>query len=94
MTTTYPNYTIIMDKLKRLYNKAKEAIKGDKVTCPSCGSKFTKTHYQQVFCKSKGGTVCKDYYWNNVTPDKKNNTTRISPNNAKYRQTNIYNYGK
>lgn len=31
-----------------------------------------------------GGTVCKDRYWNTVTPEKFNNTTRISPANNAY----------
>lgn len=68
-------------KLKAKYELAKEKKVGEEATCPSCGTKFIKTNYQQVFCKSKNGTVCKDYYWNNVTPTKRNNTTRISPAN-------------
>ena len=52
--------------------------------CPSCGAFFVKTTKQQAFCKTKGGTVCKDKYWNTITSDKRNNTTRISPANAKY----------
>lgn len=35
-----------------------------------------------MFCKSKGGTKCKDNYWNNVDPSKRDNRTRISPMNA------------
>lgn len=64
---------------KKQYNLNKIAKVGETIICPSCGTSFIKTNYQQVFCKSKTGTICKDYYWNNVTPTKKNNTTRISP---------------
>jgi len=70
--------------LKKDYKVAKEAKVGDSVICPSCGSKFIKTSYQQAFCKTKRGTACKDNYWNNVTPNKRNNTTRISPASAAY----------
>lgn len=58
---------------------------GDTCICPSCGTSFVKTNYQQAFCKTKGGTVCKDKYWNTVDPKKRNNTTRISPANAAYK---------
>ena len=57
---------------------------GDTCFCPSCGQMFKKEHYQQAFCKTKSGTKCKDWYWNNVTESKRNNTTRISPANARY----------
>ena len=66
------------------YNLAKAAKIGEKASCPSCGQVFVKSHYQQAFCKTKVGTQCKDYYWNNVTPNKRNNTTRISPASAAY----------
>ena len=66
------------------YNKSKSAKVGDTCICPSCGTEFVKTSYQQAFCKTKGGTVCKDKYWNTVIPTKRNNTTRISPANARY----------
>ena len=73
-----------LKKLRELYNKAKAAKVGEIVICPSCGNDFKKLSYQQAFCKSKPGTQCKDYYWNNVTPSKRNNTTRISPASAAY----------
>ena len=66
-------------KIKEKYELAKSAKVGEICECPSCGRKFEKTNYQQAFCKSKVGTKCKDKYWNTVTPDKRNNTTRISP---------------
>lgn len=75
--------------LKTLYEKAKNAKVGETVFCPSCGKSFEKTNYQQAFCKSKEGTICKDFYWNNVTPTKRNNTTRISPANAAFYAANI-----
>ena len=70
--------------LKNLYCSAKASKVGDTIICPSCKTKFTKTHYQQAFCKTYGGSVCKDFYWNNVTPTKRNNTTRISPASQEY----------
>jgi hypothetical protein len=71
-------------KLKVRYNINKKAKVKDACTCPSCGTEFIKTNYQQAFCKSKVGTKCKDKYWNTVTPEKRNNTTRISPASLRY----------
>lgn len=71
-----------IQSLKNLYKIAKESLVGSEVKCPSCKTPFVKSNYQQAFCKSKGGSVCKDNYWNNVTPTKRNNTTRISPASA------------
>ena len=70
--------------IRQAYKVAKGAEVGKKVYCPSCGEFFTKEYYQQAFCKTKGGTVCKDKYWNTVIATKRNNTTRISPANARY----------
>lgn len=70
--------------MKTQYNKNKQSTIGDVCKCPSCGTEFIKEHYQQVFCKTYSGTVCKDKYWNTITPTKRNNTTRISPRNKKY----------
>jgi len=67
---------------KKAYNLNKIAKNGDTCICPACDQKFIKTSYQQVFCKTKGGTICKDKYWNTVTPTKRNNKTRISPASA------------
>jgi len=66
-------------KLKERYKLNKSKKVGEECICPSCGTKFIKEHYQQAFCRTKGKTVCKDKYWNTVTPNKRNNTTRISP---------------
>ena len=71
-------------KIKTRYELNKNANVGDNCICPSCGTLFEKTNYQQAFCKTKNGTKCKDKYWNTVTPEKRNNTTRISPANARY----------
>lgn len=68
-----------MEKIKKLYEDAKLSKVGSTCKCPSCRTEFIKSSYQQVFCKSKKGTKCKDKYWNTVTPEKRNNTTRISP---------------
>lgn len=71
-------------KIKDRYKLNKESKVGDECICPSCNTSFNKTNYQQVFCKTKGGTKCKDKYWNTVTPSKRNNTTRISPASARW----------
>lgn len=73
-----------IQSLKALYKTAKDSIVGSTCKCPSCGTLFVKQNYQQTFCKTKGGTVCKDNYWNNVTPCKRNNKTRISPASAAF----------
>ena len=72
-------------QLKKLrYEKAKLAKVGDTVNCPHCNTEFVKKTYQQTFCKSKGGRICNDGYWNRITPTKRNNTTRISPASAAF----------
>ena len=80
--------------IKERYKLNKAAKVGEEIVCPSCGHRFIKKSYQQVFCKTKTGTKCKDKYWNTVTPSKRNNTTRISPASAAYmsRQHNSYGY--
>lgn len=65
--------------IRARYKASKSAKVGDTCICPSCGTEFIKENYQQAFCKTKGKTVCKDKYWNTVTPEKRCNTTRISP---------------
>lgn len=69
-------------RIKELYDIAKAAKVGDTIKCPGCCNEFKKEHYQQKFCKKRGGTKCKDKYWNTVDPKKRNNTTRISPASA------------
>lgn len=71
-------------KIKQRYELNKAAKVGEYLVCPACGSKFEKTNYQQAFCKTKPKTMCKDKFWNTVTPNKRNNTTRISPASAMY----------
>lgn len=76
-----------MNKIKQMifnYTNATNAKVGDECVCGGCGTKFIKNSYQQKFCKTKPKTQCKDKYWNNVTPNKRNNTTRISPASAAY----------
>ena len=68
--------------MKVVYQSNKKCSVGAICQCPSCGTSFVKSNYQQAFCKSKGGSVCKDNYWNNVTPSKRNNKNRISPASA------------
>lgn len=83
--------------LKKAYEQAKSKRVGETCSCPSCRTAFVKVSYQQAFCKSRPGTECKDFYWNNVTPSKRNNTTRISPANALWSLKNdtpvVYGYG-
>lgn len=73
-----------LNKMRVTRDSNRKSKVGTECVCPSCGSKFIKETYQQVFCKERPGTYCKDYYWNNVTPTKRNNTTRISPANERY----------
>jgi len=66
-------------KIKEQYNINKNSKVGESCICPSCNMKFIKKYYQQAFCQTRGGTICKDFYWNLITPTKRNNKTRISP---------------
>ena len=70
--------------MKSRYRSNKEKTLYSECTCPSCGTVFQKERRNQVFCRTKGGTICKDKYWNTVDPKKRNNTTRISPASRKY----------
>lgn len=71
-------------KLLAKYKACQSAKIGSDIVCPSCNTTHVKKAYNSVFCKSKGGTKCKDNYWNNVDPSKRDNRTRISPANALY----------
>ena len=73
-----------MSKSLHLYLENKQKKVGNNCICPSCLTSFIKGSYQQVFCKTKVGTYCKDQYWNKVDPKKRNNTTRISPASARW----------
>ena len=64
--------------MKEQYNINRLAKIGDSLKCPSCNSNFKKLSYNQIFCKTKVKTICKDHYWNTITPTKRNNQTRIS----------------
>ena len=78
-------------KIKTLYENAKKAKIGESCICPSCNTTFIKESYQQAFCKTKQKTKCKDKYWNTITPNKRNNKTRISPANKAYRNSEEFN---
>jgi hypothetical protein len=71
-------------RIKERYKLNKEARVGTDIICPSCGTTFVKHTPAQAFCTTKGKTICKDKFWNTVDPNKYNNTTRISPANARY----------
>ena len=79
-------------KIRERYKLNKELKVGESCICPSCNTKFTKTNYQQAFCKSKTGTICKDKYWNTVTPKKRCNTTRISPASQAFMESDRGNF--
>lgn len=79
MTSVIPRY-----KMRATYRRNKSAKVGEICYCPSCGQMFKKEHYQQAFCRTKSGTKCKDKYWNTVIPEKRCNTTRISPASAAF----------
>lgn len=83
-----------VNRLKNAYKFSKGAKVGETCTCPSCGSNFVKIHYAQAFCKNRPGSQCKDFYWNNVTPNKRNNTTRISPASAAWLSKNLDNIAR
>ncbi len=75
----------MMDELmKQRYYTNKSADIGDLCICPSCATDFRKKTYQQCFCKTKGGTICKDKYWNTIDPKKRCNTQRISPASTRW----------
>ena len=75
-------------EIKKRYLLNKSIGIGCECYCPSCGSKFIKKTYQQVFCKTKPGTQCKDKYWNTVIPEKRNNRTRFSPSSLRWIEKN------
>ena len=49
-----------MTKRKKQYTENKVAKVGETITCPICGTEFTKRQYSQAFCCSS----CKDTFWN------------------------------
>ncbi len=76
-------------KIRERYKLNKLAKVGETCICPSCQTSFVKGNYQQAFCKSKRGTICKDKYWNTVIPTKRCNRTRISPASAEFMATHL-----
>lgn len=48
------------------YIAAKKSKVGDVIACPGCFHHFKKKSYNQKFCRRKGGTVCKDRYYNKI----------------------------
>lgn len=71
-------------KLRERYKLNKTA----KVGSESPPKSEVKMSQNRKFCKSKGGTICKDKYWNTITPEKRCNTTRISPASAEFMKNN------
>lgn len=83
-----------MQKLKQKYSIAKAKDIGQEATCPCCDRLFIKKTKQQAFCGGRGNTKCKDKYWNTVTPNKRNNTTRISSASADWSARQVLHRGK
>jgi len=75
-----------INKLIEAREIALNSVVNGVIVCPSCGTRHIKASYQSVFCKSKGGTKCKDNYWNNVDGEKRDNKSRISPARAIWNQ--------
>lgn len=65
-------------QMKELYTTNKSMKVGDLCVCPSCGTKFTKNSYQQVFCKTKPKTICKDTYWNEINDNRNKRMSDLS----------------
>jgi hypothetical protein len=53
------------------YKAAKAAKVGETVACGCCNKKFVKRSYQQAFCSNRGNNNCKDRYWNEAVPERK-----------------------
>lgn len=76
-----------MKNLKAKYEINKSKSIGEEISCTMCNKKFVKKTKQQAFCGGRGDTKCKDKFWNTVTPNKKKNTTRISPASQRWLDT-------
>ncbi|GEM_PF-6962996 len=76
-----------MKKLKARYELNKSLKIGERINCAVCNRTFTKKTKQQAFCGGRRDTKCKDKYWNTVDPNKRNNTTRISPASSRMLET-------
>ena len=53
------------------YKTTKAAKVGTMVACGCCNAKFIKRSYQQAFCSNRGANNCKDRYWNEMDPERK-----------------------
>lgn len=62
----------VAEEMVRAYEKAQATLVGQKMNCPACSREVIKRTYQHVFCRSKlrrkGGSTCKDRYWNITNP--------------------------
>ncbi len=58
------------EKLKASYKRATDASTGSKVDCAYCGNEFIKKTYNHAFCTSKGHGNCKDFYHNEINPER------------------------
>lgn len=66
--------------MRQLYAVGKQADVGTVINCPGCGQTLVKKTKHHKYHNQ----VCKDAYWNQVDPRKRNNTTRISPASARF----------
>ena len=70
----------MIDVMKEKYESNKIARIGQTCLCPACGSPFIKSSYQQVFCKTKPKTTCKDYFWNVSDPKRSERMAKFITN--------------
>jgi phage regulator Rha-like protein len=61
-----------IEKMKERYARAKEAGRGDIISCPTCEASLEKLHHLTVFCNSTGRGNCKDQYHNKLNPSRVN----------------------
>lgn len=59
---------LTVTSMRKIYLQTADVRIGNEMTCPECGSIIRKKTYQHKFC----GKICKDRYWNNIDPRKKN----------------------
>lgn len=66
-------YTFINECVDR-YNRADRAETGATIECPWCKKYIVKRTYHKKFCSNgkQGAKNCKDLYWNNIDPKRRN----------------------
>jgi len=64
-------YEVKVETMRDRYDANKEAKTGTTIACACCGKSIKKKSYQTQFCSNKGRGNCKDTYWNNVCPKRR-----------------------